>query len=96
MYSTFDLRESFYQVNCKKSSRMLTAFTANHTQDFFNKMVMGLLALSSQFADMMDCPLANIPLEQLTYFLDDPCFGSYCMKSHIDRFKTRSQVCQNP
>ena len=86
-YSTFDLSKSFYQVNYKKSSRMLTAFTANHKRYIFNKMVMGHLTSSSQFANMMDRLLANIPLDQLCYFLDDLCLASNCVKTHLDRLE---------
>ena len=86
-YSTFDLSKSFYQVSYNNSSKGLTAFTANGKRYIFNKMVMGHLTSSSQFARMMDRLLANIPLDQLCYFLDDLCLASNCVKSHLDRLE---------
>lgn len=86
-YSTFDLSKSFYQVKYDDSSRMLTAFTANNKRYIFNRMVMGHLTSSSQFANMMDRLLANIPLDQLCYFLDDLCLASNCVKTHLDRLE---------
>ena len=86
-YSTFDLSKSFYQVSYKDSSRMLTAFTANQKRYVFNRMVMGHLTSSSQFAKMMDRLLSNIPLDQLCYFLDDLCLASNCVESHLERLE---------
>ena len=84
-YSTFDLSKSFYQVNYKKSSKLLTAFTVGHKRYIFNRMVMGHLTSSSQFARMMDRLLSSIPLDQLCYFLDDLCLASNSIKTHLDR-----------
>ena len=86
-YSTFDLSKSFYQLRYKNSSRMLTAFTANHKRYIFNRMVMGHLTSSSQFSKMMDRLLTNIPLDQLCYFLDDLCLASNSVKEHLDRLE---------
>ena len=36
---------------------------------------------------MMDRLLANIPLDQLCYFLDDLCLASNSIKSHLDRLE---------
>ena len=86
-YSTFDLSKSFYQVKYDDQSRLLTAFTANNKRYIFNRMVMGHLTSSSQFARMMDRLLNNIPLDQLCYFLDDLCLASNSIKSHLDRLE---------
>ena len=86
-YSTFDLSKSFYQVKYDDKSKFLTAFTANNKRYIFNRMVMGHLTSSSQFARMMDRLLANIPLDQLCYFLDDLCLASNSIKSHLDRLE---------
>lgn len=86
-YSTFDLSKSFYQVDYKDNSRMLTAFTANNKRYIFKKMVMGHMTSSSQFAKMMDRLLANIPLDQLCYFLDDLCLASNDVTAHLDRLE---------
>lgn len=86
-YSTFDLSKSFFQVSYNSRSKGLTAFTANGKRYIFNKMVMGHLTSSSQFARMMDRLLANIPLDQLCYFLDDLCLASNCIRTHLDRLE---------
>ena len=53
-FSTFDLSKSFYQVENDEKSVNLTAFTANHRRDLFDKVVMGHVSSSSQFARMID------------------------------------------
>ncbi len=87
-YSTFDLSKSFYQVKYKKDSRHITAFTVNGRRYWFRKMVMGHLTSSSQFSRMMDNLLANIPLDQLCYFLDDLLLASHDIPTHLDRLET--------
>ena len=86
-FSTFDLSKSFYQVGYDEESVNLTAFTANHRRYVFNRMVMGHVSFSSQFARMIDQLLANIPLDQLAYFLDDLMLASEDRETHLDRLE---------
>ena len=68
---------------------MLTAsrsFTT-HKLHIFNKMLMAHLTSSSQLVNMIDRLLANIPLNQLCYCLDDLCLASDCVKIHLDRLE---------
>ena len=86
-FSTFDLSKSFYEVDYDRDLVKLTAFTANRRRYVFNKLVMGHVSSSSQFARMIDQLLANIPLDQLAYFLDDLMIASEDKMTHFDRLE---------
>ena len=84
-FSTFDLSKSFFQLKYDKASQQTTAFSVDGRRYIFNRMVMGHMTSSSQFARAMDHLLSNIPLDQLCYFLDDLCVASNDITSHLDR-----------
>ena len=85
IFSVFDLSKSFFQVKYDQKSRPLTAFSVNGKKYIFQRMVMGHCNSSAQFSRMVDHLMANIPLDQLCYFLDDLCVASNDTASHMDR-----------
>ena len=84
-FSTVDLSKSFYQLPYDKDSVNLTAFTGNHRQYVFQRMVMGHLSSSCQFVRMVDQLLHSVYMDRLAYFLDDLCLASKDIETHISR-----------
>ena len=86
-YSTFDLSQSFHQVNYDEKSRPLTAFTCSGRRFWYKKMVMGHRNSAQQFSRCMAKLLANVPFDQLVAFLDDLLLASDDVTTHLSRLE---------
>ena len=85
-YSTFDLSQSFHQVEYKKECRHITAFTtSNGTRYWFKRMIMGHKTSGAQFSRCMTKILEN--LEFLIFFLDDLLCASNNIDTHLSRLE---------
>ena len=87
LYSTFDFSQSFHQIRYNEKSRPITAFTACGTRYWFKRMIMGHKNSGAQFSRCMSKMMANLPFEQLIFFLDDLLLGSDTVQSHVERLK---------
>ena len=87
LFSVFDLSASFHQVPYSEKSKPITAFTYNGKRFNFARMIMGHATSSSKFTRMLTKLLANIPIEQLVFFIDDLMISSQDVKSHLYRLE---------
>ena len=87
LYSTFDLSQSFHQVNYDQKSRKVTAFSCNDKRYWYKKMVMGHCNSAQQFSRCMAMLLADVPFDQLVAFLDDLLLASDDVESHLFRLE---------
>ena len=83
LYSTFDLSQSFHQVNYDQKSRKVTALSCNDKRYWYKKMVMGHCNSAQQFSRCMAMLLADVPFDQLVAFLDDLLLASDDVESHL-------------
>ena len=87
IYSTFDLSQSFHQIEYTEESRHITAFMYKNKQYNFARMVMGMKTSSSHFCRAMQKLLAVLPIEHLAYFIDDLILFTRDVKSHLELLK---------
>ncbi|KAL4153185.1 hypothetical protein QTP88_001018 [Uroleucon formosanum] len=59
LFSVIDLASGFYQIPLSKSSRELTAFSANNAHYHFKRMAMGMKTSPSTFQRLMDNFIEN-------------------------------------
>ena len=84
IFSTFDFSQSFFQVPVTKESRHINAFMHKDQQYFFKRTVMGHKTSSAKFTRMMAKLLHNIPIKDLTYYVDDLMIPSKNTDEHLD------------
>ena len=87
VYSTFDCSQSFHQISYNERSRPITAFTACGTRYWFKRLIMGHKASGAQFSRCVTKIMANLPFEELIFFLDDLLLGSDNIQSHLQRLE---------
>ena len=87
IYSTFDLSQSFHQIEYTPESRHITAFMYGNKQYNFGRMVMGMKTSSSHFCRAMQKLIAVLPVEHLAYFIDDLILFTRDVKSHLELLK---------
>ncbi|KAL4101226.1 hypothetical protein QTP88_021246 [Uroleucon formosanum] len=71
LFSVIDLASGFYQIPLSKSSRELTAFSANNAHYHFKRMAMGMKTSPSTFQRLMDNVLSGIIGIKCLVYLDD-------------------------
>jgi hypothetical protein len=87
-YSTFDLSQSYYQVEYKKDCRHISAFTtSNGSRYWFKRLIMGHKTSGAQFSRCMTKILKNLSFEQLIFFLDDLLLASDDVETHLSRLE---------
>ena len=87
-YSTFDLSQSFHQVEYNRESRHITAFTtSNGSRYWFRRLIMGHKTSGAQFSRCMTKILENLSFDELIFFLDDLLLASNDIASHLSRLE---------
>ena len=83
IYSTFDLSQSFHQIEYTEESKHITAFMYKGKRYNFARMVMGNKTSSAKFTRMMQILLETLPIEHLAYFIDDLILFTRDIGSHL-------------
>ena len=83
VFSVLDFRSLFNQIEYTPESRHITAFSHKGKRYNFVKMTMGHKVSTAKFTRMIQRLLATLPIEHISYFVDDIICFTPCIDSHI-------------
>jgi len=95
LFSTFDLRNSYFQIELNERGRDKTAFVCRNGQFRYKRMPMGLCNSGATFQRLMDVVLSGLEHGMCLAYLDDITVCSRTMEEHFDRLQiTLKRLCQ--
>jgi transposase InsO family protein len=86
-FSTFDLRNSYYQVEVAEKDRDKTAFICRGGQYRYCRMPMGLCNSGATFQRLVDVILSGLSYDICLAYIDDLLVFSRSLPEHLDRLK---------
>jgi hypothetical protein len=87
LFSTLDLRSSYWQAEIHPDDAQKTAFVTRSGQYEFTVLSMGLVNAPSQFQRLMDLVLAGLLWEVCLVYLDDVIIYSRTFDLHLERLE---------
>jgi transposase InsO family protein len=87
-FSTFDLRNSYYQIEMAEADRDKTAFICRAGQYRYKRMPMGLCNSGATFQRLVDISLSGLSYEICLAYIDDILVFSRSLPEHLSRLRT--------
>ena len=87
-FSSFDLRNSYYQVELAEADRDKTAFVCRGGQYRFKRMPMGLCNSGATFQRLVDVVLSGLSYDICLAYIDDILVYSRSLPEHLSRLRT--------
>ena len=87
IFSKIDLKNGFWHIPIKESSKKLTAFRAGNKLYEFNKLPFGLCNSPATFQRVVDSLLGNYNLEFALIYLDDLIIYSKSKDEHLEKIQ---------
>ena len=86
-FTTFDLKNSYYQVELAEKDREKTSFVVRGGQYSFLRLPMGLCNSASTFQRLMDVVLSGLAYDICLAYIDDIIVYSGTLKEHYERLR---------